>query len=471
MILTVSDRTIEFEQGETLLAVLQRAGVPVFAPCSGRGSCGKCKVKLNCFTNPTAAERALLTQAELDDGVRLACQTVLEQDCAVQLVEEPKTMAVTPSKKTDRSEKPAHLRAFCDLGTTTVTVAFVNESNEIVDTVSRVNAQIAYGADVLTRIGNKEKQPEMTRLIREQLREMVGCKVNELVVSGNTAMLHLLAGADASALGVAPFTPSFTDPIEIDIGSLTVRTLPCLDAFIGADTAAGVLFAEPGDEYKMLIDLGTNAEIALFDRTRLLAVSAPAGPAFEGANIRCGCAAVEGAISSFRFENGQRVIETVGLKPPVGLCGSGLLTLIAALLAHGELTPQGQLKHGVFDVFGAVKLYAEDVHAFLLAKAAVRTAIDLLLQKAEVDAAQVSAVLLSGGFGTFLDPASAAAVGLLPPALAQKATAAGNTSLLGAIAYGAGRRLLPPERTVFNLSREAGFHDCFLRNCTFGTNE
>ena len=466
MILTCLDRTIEFEKGENLLAVLRRAGVPVFAPCSGRGHCGKCKVKLNYFTEPDAAERSLLTQMELANGVRLACRTVLEQNCAVQLAEEWQRFAAVPQRKTEKSEDSAHLRAFCDLGTTTVTVAFVNERDEIVDSVSQVNAQISYGADVLTRIGNRDAHAEMTRLIREQLQKMVGCKADSLVVSGNTAMLHLLAGVDASSLGVYPFTPVFTDPIEIKTETLTIKTLPCLDAFIGADTVAGVLFCRPEKEYKLLIDLGTNAELALFNRERLFAVSAPAGPAFEGVNIRCGSPATEGAIASFRLKNGRRVIETVGQKPPVGLCGSGLLDLIAALRAHGELTAEGRLKNGIYSVFGDVKLYPEDVHAFLLAKAAVRSAVELLLEKAGIGGEAIASVRLSGGFGTFLNPHSAAAAGLLPPALAEKAEPAGNTSLLGAITYASGRRSLPPERTVFNLSLEEGFNDRFVQSLT-----
>ncbi len=466
MILTYRKQKIEFEKGENLLAVLQRAGVPVFAPCAGRGTCGKCKVKLNYFTVPSKHEEEYLTGEELAAGIRLACCIRLEQACTVETAETVHTVATVPQNKADSLEKSAHLRAFCDLGTTTVTVAFADDDNKIVDSVSEVNAQIAYGADVLSRIGDRAHHADMTRLIRRQLEKMVGCKADSLVVSGNTSMLHLLAGADTSTLGVYPFTPVFTDSVTIQTGALTITTLPCLNAFLGADAVAGVLACKPEKAYKLLVDLGTNAEIVLFNQENLFAVSAPAGPAFEGADIRCGCAAVDGAVSSFRLENGTRILETIGQKPPIGICGSGLLDLIAALRTNGLLSADGTLSGGTFTVIGNIKLYAEDVHAFLLAKAAVRTGIDLLLKKAGCSGGEISAVYLSGGFGTYLDPVSAAVIGLLPPALAAKATAAGNTSLLGAMEYAGNSHRLPPNRTVFNPAADEGFNECFMKNLT-----
>ena len=459
-------RQIECKPDENLLCALRRAGVSIVAACGGRGDCGKCRVKLDSFTSPGEAEQRLLTEKELAQKIRLACMTMPADGMCVEIVNSQKKIATVDYL--GQKPKTASLRAVADLGTTTVTVAQVDENGNIVSAVSENNAQSTFGADVLARIEASEHDGgEQHRLIVSQLKRMAGSKVKELVVAGNTTMLHLLLGENCTGMGRYPFTPSFLAPQKKELDGMVFRTLPCLHSFVGADIAAGIIAAKPGDKFQLLVDLGTNAEIALFNREKVFATSAAAGPAFEGAKIRCGSAAVDGAICSFRLENGEKSVETIGGKPPLSLCGSGLLDAVAALLENGIIDETGAMTSEKCVLADPVFLCAEDVREFQLAKSAVRTGIEMLLERAGVGFEKIERVLLGGGFGTFLNADSAAATGLLPPEAAKKAVPAGNTSLLGAAAYAYGNTALPENAEVFNLAETGEFNDRFIDNLLF----
>ncbi len=451
---------IECKSNESLLCALRRAGVSFFAPCAGKGTCGKCKVKLNHFTEPTESEKSMLSADEIAQNIRLACRTMPSEGMEVEAVSDFTSIATVDIEH--KASETACLRAVADIGTTTVTVAFIDENGEILNAVSENNAQSAYGADVISRIeGDIQAQQ---KLITDQLKRMVGCKANKLYVCGNTIMLHILLGEDCSGLKHHPYKPVFLNSQRKKTDNLTVITLPCLSPFIGADITAGIIAAKPGKEYKLLIDLGTNAEIALFNKDKIFASSAAAGPAFEGANISCGMAATDGAIYSFSLENNTKNICTINSKPPAGICGSGLLDLICALRKAEIIAENGRLQDGTYKVTGNVTLTAKDVYEFMLAKAAVRTCTDMLLEKAGIAADDICEVILSGGFGTYLNPESAAATGLIDEKLSAKARSAGNTALSGTAMWAAGSQSLPESIEILSLAGSSEFSERFIDN-------
>lgn len=460
---TANGKKIEFNKNENLLCAMHRAGLSLSADCNGRGTCGKCKVKLDYFTEPSADEKELLTEVELKSNIRLACKTAAKEGSAISF-DEANGQIATVQYRTE-ADKTAILRAICDLGTTTVTVAFADGDGNIFNAKSENNSQRIFGSDVISRIEGDTNEEQ--KLITEQLEKMLDCKADTLYISGNTAMLHILLGEDCKTLGAYPFTPKFLNSQTKKIGLLTYKTLPCLHSFIGADIAAGIIAAEPQSDYTLLIDLGTNAEIALFNKDNVFATSAAAGSAFEGAGISCGMSATAGAINAFKLEGAQKHISTVDQAPPKGICGSGLMDIIAAMLEHGIIDSSGAMKAESYRIIGNIALTAQDIREFQLAKAAVRSGIDFVIKKSRIDFEQIGRVLLSGGFGTYLNAESAAAVGLIPPQLAPKTEAAGNTSLIGTAKYAAGKTALPPNITVFNLAEQADFNDDFLKNLTF----
>lgn len=450
----------ECKSNENLLCALRRAGVSFSAPCSGKGTCGKCKVKLSCFTEPTDTEKSLLTEDEISQNIRLACRTYPKEDITVDIISDFNAVA-TAEVKTN-SSKTACLRAIADIGTTTVTVAFIDENGKIINAVSENNAQSAYGADVISRIeGDTAAQH---RMIIEQLRRITNCKANKLYTSGNTSMMHILLNEDCSGLKCHPYEPAFLDSQEKIFDNLTVITLPCLSPFVGADITAGIIASKPEKEFKLLIDLGTNAEIALFNRDKIFASSAAAGPAFEGADISCGMAATDGAIYSFTIENNVKNICTINAQPPLGICGSGLLDLVAALRKKKIIAENGKIDNDSYTVADKIKLTTKDVHEFMLAKAAVRTCTDMLLKKAGITPDDISEVILSGGFGTYLNPESAAATGLIAEALASKAVFAGNTSLEGTALWATGNRKMPENIEILELATDPEFSKNFIEN-------
>ncbi len=369
-----------------------------------------------------------------------------------------------------------HFGLALDLGTTTIVAAVIDlTSGEIVALGSALNDQERFGSDVISRISHAME----TRTGMAQLRETVLASINELlvrllgsaglsgervyhaIVAGNSTMLHLLLAVDPDALALAPFTPAFSEPLDLaarEVGlavhpEARIETFPLLGAYVGADIVAGALATGIGrdDRNCLLIDIGTNGEIVLGTPTRILAAAAPAGPAFEGAEIRCGMLATDGAIEAVRM--GKTVeLEIIGGGPEArGICGSGLADAVAGLLKAGLLDSSGRLKRRdeapdhplcdrlvaidgmpAFRLAEAVELTQLDLRALQNAKGAIAAGVQLLLADAGLQAQQLDEILLTGSFGTYIDPASAQAIGLVPAIGSGRVIAAGNSSLEGA---------------------------------------
>lgn len=490
----INNKETDCLEGDLLLHVLRLHMHPVNAVCAGAGTCKKCRVRVLNPAPPTNAEQDVFSDAELASGIRLACMTRVFDGMRVKVGEQESIYS--PAQQSVMGSNDAlHMTgapfaAIADIGTTTVAVALVDlQSKEIFDSIVQNNAQAPYGADVITRIKNAEKDENVqTRLITTQVSRLLEGLLKKhpagfnqtLYVSGNTTMLHLFFGVPCASIGVAPYTPVFLESRTASAASLgmdvdaCIISLPCVGSFIGADITAGVisLFSE-SEHYTLLVDLGTNAEIVLFNKNHFFASSAAAGPAFEGANIKHGCAAIPGAVWAVKKEENSVIFETIGNAPAAGICGSGLIDITAFLLEQGSIDETGQLRYDEYKIDGGIAVYPEDIRELQLAKSAVCSVVELLLKKAGISETDVERLCLSGGFGRYINPHNAAFIGLFPKGLAGKATAPGNTSLLGTALYAADEtararaELFARGAQVLDLSADSDFYERFVENMLF----
>ncbi|MCL2187469.1 MAG: ASKHA domain-containing protein [Defluviitaleaceae bacterium] len=343
-----------------------------------------------------------------------------------------------------------------DIGTTTISLALLDlKTGKTLSTFSAVNSQRIYGIDVITRINSavQGKQEELHTLINDDLRRgmrhilkttgHLAEDVTRMVVTGNTTMLHLLHNLPCNTLGVAPFTPvditRRTSQFDM-LPNCEVLTLPSVSTFIGADIVAGItcIGGFEASETRLLVDLGTNGEMALLHNGRLWVTATAAGPAFEAGNISQGVASIPGAITSVQFAHPISFIdyETIGNAPPVGICGTGVIEIVAELVRNQMIDETGKLDprfdHSV-EITAGINFTQGDIREVQLAKAAIRAGIEILLEKAECTQNDIFCVYLAGGFGNHLVPDNAATLGMFPAQLAGKIRAVGNTAFGGAV--------------------------------------
>jgi uncharacterized 2Fe-2S/4Fe-4S cluster protein (DUF4445 family) len=408
--------------------------------------------------------------------------------------------ALRPGDETGRC-----LAMAVDLGTTTVAAALLDlRTGREVAVKTALNPQKRWGFDVLTRIGHVMEHPgeglaalqgaviDCLNELARGLAEAAGLPttaIDAVSVAANTAMLHLLLGVDPSPLAMAPFTPAFTQARRLpasDLG-LTVANgamvycLPSVSAFIGADIVAGLYVAglHEARDTALFLDIGTNGEMALAHGGRIRACSCAAGPALEGMNISCGVRACSGAVEDVRLGPTGPIATTIGGRPPIGLCGSGLLAAVSELLRVGLVSPRGNLakarelpehdwrrallveKDGrpavrVTDGEAPLVLTQRDIRQVQLAKGALSSGVAALLARHGLGAADVDRVLVAGQFGAHLPAASLTGCGILPPSLGDKVDYCGNTSQSGA-SLALLRRDARPGMEA--LAREVGFFD------------
>ncbi len=444
---------IEVTKGDKLLEVLTRLGYDVNAVCGGNGSCYKCKVRIvKPYIEPTARELAAISDEAINAGIRLACGITLEEDTEVEILQSEKMQVLESAQlNTSEAQKSGKVHVAVDIGTTTVVVALIDEKGTVIGSIGEKNKQAAFGADVIARVKAvvngklAELQSVIIKQVNAMLKEFTALHdiqtISDISVAGNTAMLHLLYGRDCAGLGHFPYEADFLASQTEDGATLgfdfyvPIRSLPCIASFAGADLTAGIVSQwRESEQYTLLIDLGTNAEIALFNADKIFASSAAAGPAFEGASIKQGMGAVTGAICSYELVNGNGRVRTIGNKLPVGICGSGLIDIAAELLKNNLLEDTGLLHTGKsFELCEEVSIFAQDIRELQLAKAAIAAAIDMLIISAGLCANDIDRVLISGGFGSYINPGNAALIGLFPAELRKKTAAVGNSSLAGCI--------------------------------------
>ncbi len=463
------------EAGSLLADALSENGFAVPAACGRRGTCNKCAVKVlsGTFENVVPDE----------NGCVKSCKAVICSDAVIE------ADFGQGSGLTDFSGEEKSGNAVCgiavDIGTTTLAAMFVKKDGTK-KTASRLNPQSAFGADVISRISacKEGHLAEQTTLIRNCIPAMMteldpDGEAEELVIAGNTTMLHLFCGVSPEKMGVFPFTPEFTDARfytgeELGFKVKKVTVLPSVSAFIGSDITAGIyaLGLHKTDKKAFLADLGTNGELVFSDGGKLTCTSTAAGPALEGACIECGAGGVSGAINRVYKKNGAISFTTVGNALPVGICGAGLTDAVALMLEEGAIDETGYLEDD-FYIADNVYLTPKDIRQFQLAKSAVRSGIEILLDTVGVKKDSVDNFYIAGGMGYYMLPESAFRSGILPRFPDGIVTAAGNTSLQGAVAcIGAPdaveeMREITKNCVLVDLGGNPGFSALFAENMMF----
>ncbi len=475
-------REIQVPAGTSLVSAANNAGWTLRSDCGGHGICGKCHVRVN-------------------GKEQLACQIAVYEDLIVAIPLSSLKIAPTDIviQKTDFLSQTAQTRNFSqnmagqscfgialDIGTTTV-VAELLEKNGTGNIIShgaaaRANPQREFGDDIISRIQKIAEEPIVLSTMQSQTVSIVAEMIAELCtsagtqtasiaqisVAGNSVMSSIFHGIDPSPLGQVPFEPSirdFPDCTAAELGffcleKTAVTTLPILGGFVGGDITAGILATRLHEMEgpALLLDLGTNGELALQHEGKIDTAATAAGPALEGGRIEFGCQAVSGAIDHVElYPNGGMEISTINNLPARGLCGSGLIDTISELRRHGLIDPTGRFvvqpnspwqfrwknidgkanfvlaEANESSLGTAIWLPQRDVRQFQLAVGAIRAGIQILLQKLLLTAKQIKHVDIAGGFGSFIRPEAAQQVGLIPWEIPlERVRFCGNTSLAGA---------------------------------------
>jgi len=485
------DKSIEFSPGVSVREILDTTGSRVRSRCSGNGACGLCRVRVmgGGLPEPGPAERIYLSGEQISLGVRLACQIRPRCDVEVSVLDREPVSTWRATCNSGRSfsgfssglpedvKKPYGVAI--DLGTTHISLSVYDlATGQWFAGRHGPNPQGSYGSDVMTRLCAAHESHQTAHILKRLVvdaigealmdvaaREGIGLEqVVKTTVVGNTAMLALLSGRNSHLLlqpsnWMSPIDCLLENPGElaadwgINPGSI-VEILPPLYGFVGSDLLAGILAvrileSEPG---ALLIDFGTNSEIALWDGECLWVTSAAGGPAFEGCGISCGIPAEPGAIYRLRAQESEGDSDlksnisglalgfrTIDHEKPRGLCGSGIVDLIACLLRSGKLTGIGRFSNevsgGTLDVLngnhGPIRLTKRDVDIFQRAKAAISAAVRVLLSMTHMRATELKRIYIAGAFGRFLDRENSIEIGLLPELSDNAIELCGNSALRG----------------------------------------
>ena len=481
-------RSATVDAGTTVLAAAAAAGAGLYAPCGGKGRCGKCLVLIG------------------GEEVR-ACEYIVTSDLEVTVPQRGDaflTDSLRTSYDTDRSSR---LAAAFDIGTTSIAAYLMDgQTGATLAASSALNPQSVYGADLITRLqyamdGHLE---ELSRSVWDCMSGLIdnmtasACRepseIDVISVAGNTAMMHLLLKKDPKPLTVPPYMPLSAAEERFPAEGMLpcapgaeMRVLPSIAGFVGADTS-GCLLSTGFDRLTgptLMIDIGTNGEMALSDGTRYAVCSAAAGPAFEGARITCGMRGSDGAISHVRVTEDGMEYEVIGGGGAEGICGSGLLDAAAAMLELGIIDGSGRMQpdgsHSWFrkddtDAYrltGKVFITQTDIRQLQLAKGAVRAGIELLCSHMGISPENIEKVLLAGAFGTYLDPVSACAIGLIPPVLENRiipvGNAAGDGARMCALDLGQFERCasIAGDAEFIELASDPDFQETFIMSMTF----
>jgi len=424
-------------------------------PCGGRGRCKGCKVRVLEGSLPETAEDCeRLTRAELADGWRLACQAKAESALTLDLAQWEAAILTDHTAFTFTPQEGWGIAI--DLGTTTIVAQLLDlESGHVLGVRTALNAQARHGADIMSRVefavtghGQGELEglvrTQISRLARELLQSVPGTAnpLKRVVIVGNTVMHHLFCGVDSAPLSQYPFEPASPGLHRFAAAQLgwelpgdpEVLFLPCLGGFVGSDILAGILATRLHESESLvaLMDLGTNGEIVVGNRDRMLCASTAAGPAFEGARISMGMRAATGAISEVHVEQGKLRCHVLGNGEPRGICGSGLVDAVAAGLDLGLVRPNGTIANGeALELSAPVKLVPWDIRELQLAKGAIAAGLRILLQEWGANMQDLQAVYLAGAFGNYINQTSGRRIGLFNSA-PDKIQPVGNSALLGA---------------------------------------
>jgi uncharacterized 2Fe-2S/4Fe-4S cluster protein (DUF4445 family) len=514
-------RRLSFSPGQSLLDLLAAAEIPIRAACTGLGACGLCRIRIaaGAVDPPEPIECLYLDDEALAAGMRLACRVMPTTDLEIEiptsgvrpvwrfLEVQDRTSCPGPVPAAREPGEMAPLGVAVDLGTTYLSVLLCDlDTGRWLAGCRGHNPQSTFGADILTRLAAAVAAPAAARRMRHQTIAAIGSalwhlavrqgvsleRIGAVTLVGNTAMSALVSGQHLDRLieprhwaEAVEWLPPDTGDWALAWGLLPgtrILAAPPLAGLIGSDLLAGVLatgLTEAADGGgHLLIDFGTNSELALWDGAVLWCTSAAGGPAFECSGMRCGYPAEPGAIARVRFRGETPDYRVIGGGAPRGLCGSGLVDLIAGLRRTGRLDERGRFAPDVppagyalgqgQDPGAPLVLSSADVDLLQRAKAAIGVGIMALLAKAGMRYADLRRLCVGGTFGHALDIPNARALGLLPPLPAERIELCGNTALAGCAdllvqpARLARLQALSERARVINLAQYADFEAAFL---------
>lgn len=491
---------ISAPEGSNLLQLIRESGIRYTAVCGGNGRCGKCGIRLvKGLLDVTPSDELCYSADELERGMRLACRSIVKSDIEIELlyrnaedgivsynIEGNNGKAPDCGVKTDTGDMNNRYGIAIDAGTTTLVLALADiTGGRIMDTCTLLNPQSMYGADVISRIsaathGRAEELRQcVCKAVASGIEQLLdrndikaGC-VDRMCMAGNTTMLHLILAYPADGLGVYPFKPHSVAMEKVNASDILtglpesiyndmlhdvpVTVMPGCSAYVGGDVVSGLysLDYHKNDSICVLLDLGTNGEMAIGNSKRIMVTSAAAGPAFEGGNISCGTGSIDGAICSVDIEcnmHGEKADEddyiikcaTINDRIPVGICGTGVIDTVAELVKSGLVDETGALKEKYFDtgimlaegIGGNRVIFTQkDIREVQLAKAAIRSGLEILIRRYGASYEDIERLYIAGSFGYYLNTDKAAAIGMIPKQLIHKTEAVGNSSLNGALRY------------------------------------
>jgi uncharacterized 2Fe-2S/4Fe-4S cluster protein (DUF4445 family) len=518
-------RQISIHAGATLLEAAGQAGIILNTICGGKGSCRKCLVNLG-----------------PDDRQVLACQYHIESDLIVTIPPASRFFEhqiLTEGIKAHARYKPDIYQKYLknappdrifgvaiDIGTTTVVAKLINMADgDCLSTQATLNPQTHYGDDVISRISYAQTDlglAELHKLIIDCINQLISqlCKqasidpgrIYEVCVVGNTTMSHIFLKYPIAQLGRLPFKPFSVDACDLPASELglqinpaaNVHTVENIAGFVGSDTTAVAVAVDIGsaEETTLAIDIGTNGEVVLGTKGKLYAASCAAGPAFEGARIKCGSRAMEGAIQAVVVNEDDIDLDVIGGGLPRSICGSGLIDAVAVLLELGIIDSTGRftqpqklqdrlpsrilsriIEHNrqpAFRLYGRggekekeIILTQRDIREVQLAKAAIRTGIKLLQKRMGLSDSDIKEVLLAGAFGNYIRRESALRIGLLPNVPLERIRFVGNAAASGAemillnSALRAEAERLARKIEYIEIANEPDFQEVFAESMAF----
>lgn len=441
----VSDEPISF------IEAMSQLGLSFYRPCGGIGKCLSCAIKFVYGMPPmTSFDERGLDFSEMRAGYRLGCKCVITRDCKILVpasLASEITSVLADEVADDEDINKENIGIAVDIGTTTLATAVIDlDTGKMLRQRNCTNSQIQFGADVMSRVkaAMEGHNNELMDCVRKDLmklgREILGENylMHKVVFSGNTIMTHLLLGMVVDGFARYPFVPYTLDSVKFVKDRRNIFFMPAISAFVGGDIVSGLYYLKDRGSF-LLVDMGTNAELVLYDGKTYYCTSASAGPALEGASLSCGVASVRGAINHLSINDGKCTYTTIGGEAPIGLCGSGVIDLIHELrrnhlIDEGGLLVEEYAESG-YPIAENVVVTGEDIQQVLLAKAAIYSAITLLIKEAGIQVDDIDHLFVSGGLGATIGVWSAAGIGIFPKELLPKFEAVGNTSLRGAIKF------------------------------------
>jgi len=472
-----------------LIDVLHEYGVEF--PCGGKGTCGKCKIKLlEGEINANEVHQKKIKEMGLSDDFRLACLSKCTSNITINIEQFNHLILADESEFNFVPQKGFGVAI--DLGTTTVVAQLIDlASARVLAVETMLNPQVKFGADLISRIQSclDGRASEMSLIIRESVGNLIELmlkkhevELHKVILVGNSVMQLIFSNCDVLPLSMYPFHSD-------DIGMKTyypkelgwnfpvtekVQFLPCIGSFIGSDILAGIVATNlhQKEKYNALIDLGTNGEIVVGNKNQIVCASTAAGPAFEGASIFMGMRAVTGAISSLNLLDRKIDCSVIGNAVPKGICGSALIDAIAIFRKLDLIGMFGEINSGEtqIQIAGKVYLTQKDIHEFQLAKAAIAAGLKILTAKLSIEINDIEKIYIAGGFGNYITIENVVSTGMLESEeeVIQKM---GNTALLGAKMLLFSKPEILDEILLkikhINLEGESDFQDIYVEKMIF----